>query len=198
MMNKLLLSLSKDATRETVLMEQHGATPLAEEINETREAMLSKLRAIGKSGSLETIIAAEKILVEKDLADHTNSPKMASSLKSAKEALETIENHINMVGKPTKYQTVNETNQLQKMRDSRDLPKDGARLAFRAHDTRLGNLDTARLDDHEKVIIQARQHNIRIAEKIYIDRQEKALGRESGKPHMNKKPKPKDEPDLER
>jgi hypothetical protein len=175
---KLLSSLTKELARETDLMEQHAATPIAKNLGNNRQSILSKLKAIGKTGDLKTIITAEKILVEKDLADHTNSKKMDSSLKSAREGLETIETHIGMVDNPKEYQTVNKTNQLQKMRDSRDLPKDGARQAFRAHDTRLGNLDAARLDNTEKTIIQARQQNIRAAEKLYIGRQEQALGRE--------------------
>jgi hypothetical protein len=110
---------------------------------------------------------------------------MASSLKEAQKGLETIEEHIGIVGNPTEYQTVNKSDSLKKMRDSRDLPKDGARQAFRSHDTRLENLDAARLDDTEKDIIQQRQRNIRIAEKLYIERQYKALGiepREQGQP----------------
>ncbi|GHT82940.1 hypothetical protein AGMMS49543_08890 [Betaproteobacteria bacterium] len=67
---------------------------------------------------------------------------------------------------------------LPKLRDSHDLPLDGARTAFRSHRTRLSNYDRSRSDDLEKSIIQARQHNLRIAEKSYIERQEHALGLE--------------------
>ncbi|MDR3055328.1 MAG: hypothetical protein LBU53_08000 [Zoogloeaceae bacterium] len=40
------------------------------------------------------------------------------------------------------------------------------------------NYDKTKSDDHEKAIIQARRQNLTIAEKLYIERQEKALGRE--------------------
>ncbi|MDR3055768.1 MAG: hypothetical protein LBU53_10275 [Zoogloeaceae bacterium] len=52
--------------------------------------------------------------------------------------------------------------------------------AFRSYNARLVNYDKSKSDDLEKAIIQARRQNIRAAEKLYIGRQEKALGRESG------------------
>jgi hypothetical protein len=176
MTEKLLLSLSKELARETDLMEQHAAIPIARKLGDNRQRILSGVKTIGKMGDLEKIVAGEKILIERDLADHANSPRMETSLKEAKVGLETIETHIGLISNPEKYQAINESNSLKKMRDSRDLPLDGARQAFRAHQTRLGNLDVARLDINEKTIIQVRQQNIRIAEKLYIGRQEKALG----------------------
>ncbi|GHT83165.1 hypothetical protein AGMMS49543_09680 [Betaproteobacteria bacterium] len=178
----LLLSLANASAAETNLMAEHGATPLAKKITTTRQGMLADLKAIGATKDLEKIIEAEKILVNRDLTDHTNSPKMASSLKEAQNGLETIEAHIGIVGNPAEYQTVNKSDSLKKMRDHRDLPKDGARQAFRSHDTRLENLDAGRVSDTEKNIIQQRQKNIRIAEKEYINRQYKALGIEPPKP----------------
>ncbi|MDR1350768.1 MAG: hypothetical protein LBJ59_08365 [Zoogloeaceae bacterium] len=178
MTEKLLLYLVKEIARETDLMEQHKITPIAKNLVDNRQNILSNLKAIGRSGNLETIIAAEKFLVENDIKDHANSKSMFSSLNDALEELRAVETHVEMVSDPKEYQRVNKTNAQHKMRDTRDLPKDGARHAFRSHDTRLGNLDRGRVDDHEKAIIQARRHNIRIAEKRYIERQEKTLGRE--------------------
>ncbi|MDR1350574.1 MAG: hypothetical protein LBJ59_07350, partial [Zoogloeaceae bacterium] len=175
MTEKLLLSLANKSALETGLMAIHGATPVAQQLINTRNEILLDLKAIGKTGNLEKIVAAEKILVKRDLADHTNSKSMASSLNDALEELEAIQTHVEMVGDPKEYQRVNKTNAQHKMRDTRDLPLDGARHAFRSHNARLGNYDKARSDDHEKAIIQARQQNIRIAEKFYIGRQEKAL-----------------------
>jgi hypothetical protein len=177
MKGELLLSLANGSAAETDLMAEHGTTPLAGKITKTRQGMLSDLKAIGKTGNLETIIAAEKILVESDLKDHANSKSMTSSLNDALEELNAVATHVEMVSDPKEYQRVNKTNAQHKMRDTRDLPKDGARRAFRSHDTRLGNLDRGRIDNTEKAIIQQRQQNIRIAEKIYIAHQEKALGR---------------------
>jgi hypothetical protein len=139
--------------------------------------MLSDLKDIGKSGKLESIVAAEKIVVGFDLEWHANSKSMESSLKTAREELEAIETNIGLVGDPKRYKDIDASHAQRKVRDDNDLPKDGARIAFRSHIARLKNYDKAKSDDHEKAIIQARRHNISIAEKLYIGRQEKALGR---------------------
>jgi hypothetical protein len=142
------------------------------------------LKAIGASGKLEKIIAAEKFLVDFDLKEHANSTSMASSLKTAQKELEAIENNMGLVGNPTKYRNIDTSNSQPKTRDSHDLPKDGARIAFSSHIARLENYNKAKSDNNEKVIIQTRRQNMRIGEKLYIGRQEKAPGREPGKPHV--------------
>jgi hypothetical protein len=175
-----LLSLSKRVAREKSITTELEATKLAQSRSKVRQDILSDLKGIGKSGSLESIVAAERIIVETELRDYANSKSMESSLKDALEELDAIETHIGLVGDLQKYQQVDASNAQHKLRDGRDLPKDGARHAFRSHDTRLGNYNKARSDNHEKSIIQARQQNIRTAEKLYIGRQEKALDRKPG------------------
>jgi hypothetical protein len=105
---------------------------------------------------------------------------MASSLNTAQEELEVIETNIGLMGNPEQYKVVNASIAQRKLRDAYDLPLDDARIAFRSHNARLVNYDKTKSDDHEKAIIQARRQNIRIAESLYIERQEKALGREHG------------------
>jgi hypothetical protein len=180
MTKEAILLLANDFAREKLLMAEQGKTSIAKNIAVTRQGMLSNLKNIGKSGNLETIIVAEKSFVENDLKEHANSKNMASSLKTAQEELEAIGTGIGLVENPKSYKIVSATHEQQKRRDSQDLPLDGARTAFRSHNARLVNYDKTKSDDHEKAIIQARRQNIKIAEKLYIERQEKALGRESG------------------
>ncbi|MDR3054359.1 MAG: hypothetical protein LBU53_03020 [Zoogloeaceae bacterium] len=172
-------SLTKIAAREKFFTQKLEATELAQARTQARQKMLSGLKATGQSGNLERIIAAEKSLVQFDLKEHANSKNMASSLTTALEELEAIETNIGLVGKPKRYKEINLSNAQRKLRDTRDLPLDGARIAFRSHIARLLNSDKTKSDDHEKAIIQARQQNIRIAENLYIQRQEKALGWET-------------------
>jgi hypothetical protein len=187
MTDALLFSLAKEFARESDLMKEHEATPIAEILGKTRQDMLSDLKAIGKSGSLEKIVAAEKSFVQNDLDNHTNSNSMSSSLNDALEELKAIETHIGIIGDSKEYQRINKTYEQHKLRDTQDLPKDGARHSFRSHGTRLGNNDRGRISDDEKAINQARQQNWKIAEKLYIGRQEKALGRKPGKPRISPK-----------
>jgi hypothetical protein len=171
MTEKILLALSQRVAREKSITTELEATKLALSRSNVRQGILIDLQEIGKSKSLESIIAAERIIVETELRDYANSKSMVSSLKDALEELEAIDTHIGLVADPKKYQHIDASNAQHKMRDTHNLPKDGARLAFRSHDTRLGNYNKARSDDHEKAIVLARQQNIRIAEKLYVERQ---------------------------
>ncbi|MDR1350870.1 MAG: hypothetical protein LBJ59_08890, partial [Zoogloeaceae bacterium] len=170
-----ILSLSQGLASIKSIATEQKSTQLAQRNVEFQQNILSDLKAIGKSGNLEAIIAAEKGIVKFELKEYANSKNMASSLETAQEELEVIETNIALVGDPKKYKGIAASIGQRKLRDANDLPLDGARIAFRSHNARLGNYDKARSDDHEKAIIQARQQNIRIAEKFYIGRQEKAL-----------------------
>ncbi|GHT81793.1 hypothetical protein AGMMS49960_05260 [Betaproteobacteria bacterium] len=179
MIDKAIFSLSNRIAQDQNLTIEQEATRLGQLKNKNRQGILSDLNEIGKSGSLEDIIFAEKAIVTFGLEEYANSASMKSSLVAAQKELEAIEANIALVAQPEVYRQIDVSLSLPKLRDSHDLPLDGARTAFRSHRTRLGNYDRSRSDDLEKSIIQARQQNIRIAEKIYIERQEHALGREA-------------------
>ncbi|GHU05410.1 hypothetical protein FACS1894158_08130 [Betaproteobacteria bacterium] len=175
-----ILSLAREFSREKFLVVEQGKTHIAKSLAATRQKVLSNLQNIGKSGNLETIIVAEKSFVENDLKEYANSKNMASSLATAQKELEAMETNIGLVGDSKRYKEIDTSHVQPKVRDSHDLPLDSARIAFRSHHARLVNYDKTKSDDHEKAIIQARRQNIKTAEKLYIERQEKALGRESG------------------
>lgn len=179
-MEKTLVLLTIGVANDKAITSEIESTDLAKQRKQNKQEILSGLREIRKFG-LEGIIAAEKTIVAAEFRDHANSKNMAASLSDALEELTAIETHIRLVGDPKAYGHINASCAQHKLRDTRDLPKDGARRSFRSHDTRLGNYDKAKSDDLEKEIIQTRQQNIRIAEKRYIERQEKALGREARK-----------------
>jgi hypothetical protein len=180
MREKLLLSLSQGLASGKVIVTEQKSTRLAQRNDEIQRSIFSDLKAIGESRSLETIVAAEKAIILFELKEYANSKSMESSLKTAKEELESIETNIGLAGDPAAYKYVDTSHAQRKARDGNGLPKDGARIAFRSHIARLRNYDKAKSDDHEKAIIRTRYQNISIAEKLYIGRQEKALGREPG------------------
>ncbi|GHU06510.1 hypothetical protein AGMMS50225_01610 [Betaproteobacteria bacterium] len=180
MTERLLLSLSQGLANGKLLVDEQSLLRLARRNDGIQQGILSDLKTIGKSGNLESIIAAEKSIVKFELNEYANSKSMVSSLQTALEELEAIETNIRLVAEPEQYPHVDASHAQRKLRDTHDLPLDGARIAFRSHHARLSNYDKSKSDDHEKAIIQARQQNIRIAEKIYIERQEKALDRKAG------------------
>jgi hypothetical protein len=71
---------------------------------------------------------------------------------------------------PERYKAVDLSNSQPKTRDARNLPKDGARLSFRSHNAHLENYDKTKSDEKEKAIVSARRQNLRVAEKLYIER----------------------------
>jgi hypothetical protein len=178
MIDEALSSLSQGLANGKLLTAEHWFTKIAQRSNKIQQGILSDLKSIGESGRLASIISAEKIIVKFDLKEYANSKNMASSLAIAQKELEAIETNIGLVCDPKRYKEIDLSHVQPKVRDSRDLPLDSARIAFRSHNARLVNYDKTKSDDHEKAIIQARLQNIRIAENLYIERQEKALGRE--------------------
>ncbi|MDR3056219.1 MAG: hypothetical protein LBU53_12605 [Zoogloeaceae bacterium] len=177
MIEEKLLSLSRRLARGKGIATEQKSTRLAQRNDKVQQGILSDLKDIGKSGSLETIVAAEKSIVKFDLKEYANSKNMMSSLTTAQKELEAIETNIGLVGDPKRYKEINMSHVQPKVRDSSDLPLDSARIAFRSHAARLINYDKTKSDDLEKAIIQARQQNIRTGEKLYIGWQEETLGR---------------------
>jgi hypothetical protein len=178
MTNKDLLALAFNSTSEKAAIVEMKSTRPGKQKNHFQQEKLTNLKNIGASGNLESIIGAEKFLVAFEFKEYAKGKVTESSLNNALDDLKIIETNARQVTKPDRYKEVDLNLAKEKMRDGNDLPLDGARKAFRAHITRLGNDEKARSSDHEKAIIQARRQNIGIAERIYIERQEKALGRE--------------------
>lgn len=153
-------------------------TPVAKRLEGVRANLLEHIREVGRSGDLSLIIATERAIVEGDLTRYTNSPSMASSLKTALTEIAAIERHIAVVDDPAKYRAVDQAHSLPKNRKG-VLPLDEARQALVSHYTRLNNLDKSRLGDDEKKVIDARKSAVFAAGQLYAERQAKALGIES-------------------
>jgi hypothetical protein len=189
MTNKNLLSLAVNSTSEKAAFVEMESTRPGRKRNEYQQKKLADLKKIGASEDLENIIVAEKYLVDFERREYATGKATETSLANAKQDLEVIATNASQVKDPARYKEVDTNLAKDKMRDGNDLPLDGARKAFRSHITRLGNDEKSRGSEQEKAVIQERQQNMRIAEKLYIERQEKALGREHKEP-PNPEPKP--------
>ena len=120
------------------------------------------------------IVAVEKAFNQTELDQFGDSPRMRNSLREAIKGMEVIEAHLIYLKDPEKYRFINETHTLSKNRKG-DLPYDEARQAIRSHMTRLNNLDTSRMDEAEREILEQRKENIQTAEEAYIPLQKTAL-----------------------
>jgi len=162
---------------EKTFVDERDNTPEAQRLKQNRLAIAQATAAVGKSGNLETILAVERGFLENDLAQYTNSPAMKRSLETALTESASAERHVTMVDDPARYRAVDENHSLPKNRKG-ELPYDEARQFFNSHAARLINMDKSRLDAEEKKIVDARKHNMRVADTLYIARQRKALGLE--------------------
>ena len=120
------------------------------------------------------VVAVEKAFNQTELEQFGDSPRMRNSLREAIKGMEVIEAHLIYLKDPAKYRFINETHTLNKNRKGA-LPYDEARQALRSHMTRLNNLDTSRMDEAEREILEQRKQNIQIAEDVYITLQKTAL-----------------------
>ena len=120
------------------------------------------------------VVAVEKAFNQTELEQFAGSPRMRNSLREAIKGMEVIEAHLIYLKDPEKYRFINETHTLNKNRKGA-LPYDEARQALRSHMTRLNNLDTSRMDEAEREILEQRKQNIQIAEDVYIALQKTAL-----------------------
>jgi len=151
--------------------QTHPAKALAVE----RHALLGNIRRTTATQNLPLIISVEKRIVEYDLAHHANSPAMVASLHAAIDELEAVEHHLTLIANPDTYRIVNQAHSLRKKRKA-GLPFDDARQALASHHARLSTLDKSRLEEDEKLIVDARKLAMHTAQKRYIAQQYQTLG----------------------
>ena len=150
------------------------ASPQGQKRDNASRQGLAIFKEAAETKDIHIIIAVEKAFNQTELEQFGDSPNMRNSLLQAIKGMEVIEAHLIYLKDPAKYRLINETHTLNKNRKG-DLPYDEARQALRSHMTRLNNLDTSRMDEAERAILEQRKQNIQIAEDVYIKKQKPAL-----------------------
>ena len=175
--------LSKPAERERLLtaeavaIRRHAQAFSAEELVDTRKALISHVREVAASGNAEAIIEMEKDFIQNDLQRYARADdkEMIGSLNAALLGAAAIKQQLELVDDPRKYQAIDRGYALPKSR-KQGLPLDEARQSFTSHRARLGNYVKYRLEKTEKQFVRERGKALIIAEKDYIARQAKTLG----------------------
>ena len=157
-----------------VAINRVNASPEGRIRDNTSRQGLAIFKEAAETKDIHTIIAVEKAFNQTELDQFGDSPNMRNSLREAIKGMEVIEAHLIYLKDPEKYRFINETHTLNKNRKG-DLPYDEARQAIRSHMTRLNNLDTSRMDEAEREILEQRKENIQTAEEAYIPLQKTAL-----------------------
>ena len=176
----LMSRLSRELHSEKFSSDEEAQSPLRAKTNLHRANLLDLAKETGKTGDIDLILEAEKAFLVNDLKLYGNSSEMRGSLNAAIIGVKQTEQMLELVRNPEQYEVVNRSHALQKSRKGA-LPNDEARKFFPSQITRLKNMDKSRLTAEEKKVIIARQDNLRIAQKVYIRYQRKALGVEFGK-----------------
>ena len=150
------------------------ASPQGQKRDNASRQGLAIFQEAAETKDIHIIVAVEKAFNQTELDQFGDSPRMRNSLREAIKGMEVIEAHLIYLKDPEKYRFINETHTLSKNRKG-DLPYDEARQAIRSHMTRLNNLDTSRMDEAEREILEQRKENIQTAEEAYIPLQKTAL-----------------------
>ncbi len=172
--------LALNTSTERLLTDHISNLPQSVRRDSVRKKQLTIFNEIANRSKIDLMVSAEKTYLQAELKDFADSATMKSSLRQGITNLEIIESFLDRVRDSDYYRRFDSGHLLPKSRRN-GLPDDDARKSFRAHATRLTNLDKSRMDKTERSILEQRRKNIRVAEKIYITMQEAALGIKAGK-----------------
>jgi prolyl oligopeptidase PreP (S9A serine peptidase family) len=151
-------------------------SPMQEKVNKADLKLIEHLKDIAKEKDPLVILHAERAILINEKEHFSNAPIQHSSLDAAIEGLDVSVALFDMVKSIETYQPIIDTHQTRK-RLKNGIPMDEAREFFKGHNGRLLNLQKSVSSDEEKKLLLVRKDNIAIARKIYIDLQEKTLGK---------------------
>ena len=138
-------------------------------------ALRQRLFEVGDSGDIDTILDAERQILENEREYFANSAVMVTSLENALVELRAAVDVLPLVRDAEAYKAVDHNFSLPRNRVGQ-LPRDQARQFFASQNSRLVNLDKSRLSEAEKRVLKSRKENIATARKLYEGLQRKALG----------------------
>ena len=132
------------------------------------------LQKVGNSGELETILRAERLVLDNERTYYADTRLMEGSLDNALGDIEAALKLADTVQNPEAYKAIADGHTRPRNRIG-DLPKDEARQFFKSHRARLENLEKARLMGLDKALIAVRKNNLNVASGGYIELQKIAL-----------------------
>ena len=139
-----------------------GARERSAEARTYREAqgeLWSAVAAVGRTREIDTILTAERAILDIELRQYGNSAGVRQSVSAGLAELTGAEHHLEIVRSPDRYRSLDKLFQRPRHR-RQGLPDDEARQFFRAHNARLLNQDHARLTNEEKRTLEARRQGL--------------------------------------
>ena len=163
-------------TAEPFLRAGMAESPDGKRLGEFYQDRLKDLRDTGEEARIDDILALEKSHLVEELDKLASGKTQIASLEAGIEDISIIVSFLRHVRDADGYRDYDRKFAQRKKSRRGSLPDDEARQCFRAHRTRLGNIDRAPLDEFQRQVLDLRRGNIAIAEKAYVAMQEAVLG----------------------
>ena len=162
--------------RATVDFRQTLASEFAEAIVRARVRLLPLLQEAAGLRDIDLLLDIERDFMALELEHIAHARKNISSLNKGIRQIDAAITMLDRVRDLDKYGDVDFYYTLSDdLVPKSDLPKDAAHKFFGSHRTRLGNVEAGPLDESQMALLDARNGNMRLARKIYIELQRQAL-----------------------
>ncbi len=144
------------------------------------------LQKVGDSGDLETILLAERLVLDNERTYYADTPIMERSLDNALNEIDAALVMVNKIQDRDAYKSVTEDYFRSHKSRINGLPNDGARQFFKPHRPRIENLGKARSIGLDKALLEVRKNNLNVASGEYIKLQKIALAGPEPEPEVNR------------
>ena len=166
-----------------------GVIDKGEPINIFHEAqwrLSQALQKVGDSGDLETILRAERLVLDNERRLYADTPIMAGSLDNALNQIVAALVMVSKIQDRDAYKSVTEDYFRSHKSRINGLPNDGARQFFKSHRTRIENLGKAQSMGLDKALLEVRKNNLNVASGEYIKSQKIVLAGPEPEPEVNR------------
>ena len=160
--------------RATAYFRRTLSSEFARIMVEARTGLPPLLREVARLRDIRLLLRVERAFMELELEHIAHARKNISSLNAGIRQINAAITMLDYVGDPDEYHPVGFFYGLSEDL-VRELPKDAAHKFFGSHRTRLGNVETAPLDESQTALMDARNDNVKLARKLYIEMQRQAL-----------------------
>ena len=144
--------------------------------DETRQEITTVLLQAARQRDIDTILELEKILLSAEREYLGEAADKEASLDNALEELDAALIALAGVRDQDSYRKIASQHYSLSKNQIGGLPRDQARQFFRSHQARFRNLGKGRMEDSERALLSVRAGNIKIAETVYKELQQQALG----------------------
>ena len=144
--------------------------------DEVRQEITTVLLQAARQRDIDAILELERILLLAEREYLDEAPKKVASLNNGMEELDAALTALASVRNQDSYRKVASHHYSLSKNQIGGLPRDQARQFFKSHQTRFRNLEKGRMEDSERALLSVRASNIKIAESVYKELQQQALG----------------------